>query len=585
MATYRYSPLDSSKKEIRLLHLQPGVFGEELIGSLHTVTLCSSPDYEAISYAWGSLADKGTVTVTEGGKLEVTRNLFQALRRLRNRRKSRTLWVDAICINQGDLDERSAQVAFMGDIYATARQCAIWLGELDESGDLHPSFHQRLMDSWALMSRQDTDWYTWVEEPGGYTDLRDLIYCQIATMDAVLRTASPSWHSRAWVRQEFCRSKSYRLYFGPVRLFRRRLAIMLHTRSIWDTPLKALLTAIWEMSDMRNNLLRPTDKSTLADILKIRHICEATEPRDIIYSVLSLITPQEQEIIGSRYDIPEAQVFAKATFAVLKAKDRTHVLSFVKPTNGGVDADLPTWTINFSDPNTSLLVPRESHEDEGYSLSISISEDCKQLTMRGVSLDLTRTVCPLPLAEASEEKGDRLLIANARKDVALDSMPTLTGCKEVDVDHEDLLHTAHTTLIAGRCSADAITSIFEQWDVRADSHRPHRVEDDDVPINMPMMTLLQYAEHLNGTPALFMTSSGYMGVAPDTIRPGDSLVIPLFTASDDDSDATVPPSWFEQAALILRPQGDKWTFHGLAYVHRYGSLLSEESERRDFVIC
>lgn len=56
-------------------------------------------------------------------------NLRTALLNLRDLQNSRILWIDAICINQEDLDERSVQVAIMGDIYRQARRTVIWLGD------------------------------------------------------------------------------------------------------------------------------------------------------------------------------------------------------------------------------------------------------------------------------------------------------------------------------------------------------------------------------------------------------------------------------------------------------------------------
>jgi len=44
------------------------------------------------------------------------------------------LWVDAICINQADIQERSNQVAMMLDMYKNARKTLVWLGE-DEGCD------------------------------------------------------------------------------------------------------------------------------------------------------------------------------------------------------------------------------------------------------------------------------------------------------------------------------------------------------------------------------------------------------------------------------------------------------------------
>jgi len=46
---------------------------------------------------------------------------------------ARVVWIDAICINQDDLDERSSQLQIMGDIYSQAQDVVIWLGDDDGS--------------------------------------------------------------------------------------------------------------------------------------------------------------------------------------------------------------------------------------------------------------------------------------------------------------------------------------------------------------------------------------------------------------------------------------------------------------------
>jgi len=61
----------------------------------------------------------------------VTDNCLTALRYLRPKKKARTLWVDAICIDQSSINERNHQVKLMGDVYKLARRVLIWLGEGD----------------------------------------------------------------------------------------------------------------------------------------------------------------------------------------------------------------------------------------------------------------------------------------------------------------------------------------------------------------------------------------------------------------------------------------------------------------------
>ena len=96
---YVYSPLRASSEEIRLLTLLPGPFGTMVQCELYTTNLDkhSPPCYEALSYAWGSEEDPVAIHLGDGS-LSVTQNLGIALQHLRYPDRSRTLWIDAICL-------------------------------------------------------------------------------------------------------------------------------------------------------------------------------------------------------------------------------------------------------------------------------------------------------------------------------------------------------------------------------------------------------------------------------------------------------------------------------------------------------
>ncbi|KAK3384702.1 heterokaryon incompatibility protein-domain-containing protein [Lasiosphaeria ovina] len=126
-----YAPLDAMRREIRLLSLCPGTNTEPLRCSLSVVSLDHVQSYEALSYVWGP-ADPHTQVVLDGKPFPVTQNLHAVLRRLRRIDESRTLWVDAICINQVDTAEKSVQVALMSAIYSNATGALLWLGEEPE---------------------------------------------------------------------------------------------------------------------------------------------------------------------------------------------------------------------------------------------------------------------------------------------------------------------------------------------------------------------------------------------------------------------------------------------------------------------
>jgi hypothetical protein len=142
MPQYPNPPLSRKPNIIRLIRLLPSKDeGEPLrcelfeydLRALHT----RNHLYEALSYVWGGEKKPKSIIITGNQKgdqeLAVTQNLFTALLRLRDSDFSRVLWVDAICINQTDDNEKEHQIQFMAAIYAKASRVIIWLGEAQEN--------------------------------------------------------------------------------------------------------------------------------------------------------------------------------------------------------------------------------------------------------------------------------------------------------------------------------------------------------------------------------------------------------------------------------------------------------------------
>lgn len=136
--TYGYSPLPAGN--IRLIRLMPhrdktlpircDLFDyplQRLMESTHHL-------YDALSYVWGSGEKTHEISI-RNCSLRVTANVHTALLRLRDRSFERIVWVDAICINQEDREERKQQVQSMAMIYSMASRVIVWLGEADAYSD------------------------------------------------------------------------------------------------------------------------------------------------------------------------------------------------------------------------------------------------------------------------------------------------------------------------------------------------------------------------------------------------------------------------------------------------------------------
>ena len=121
-------PLSNSSSSIRILDLWPAGERWGIETDLRTVRLEDNPAFEALSYEWGDPRKSHSISV--GGKrFRVTGNLWNALHNVRHETEARALWVDAISIDQTNLNEKSSQVPLMSIIYRRARSVLISLGK------------------------------------------------------------------------------------------------------------------------------------------------------------------------------------------------------------------------------------------------------------------------------------------------------------------------------------------------------------------------------------------------------------------------------------------------------------------------
>ena len=137
---YQYLPLDVSRNEIRLVVLAPSYsFSAQVSCSLVPRSLDSDVAFEALSYTWGDAECKRLISLN-GLEFSVAKNLDIALRHLRYSEDERSIWVDALCINQDDITERNQQVTKMRNIYKRAAKVVVWLGQASSSSDIAFSF-------------------------------------------------------------------------------------------------------------------------------------------------------------------------------------------------------------------------------------------------------------------------------------------------------------------------------------------------------------------------------------------------------------------------------------------------------------
>ncbi|KAF3055927.1 Heterokaryon incompatibility protein 6, OR allele [Daldinia childiae] len=125
--SYQYpSRLNSAIGEVRTIKILPSTRKERIECHLVVRNLYHDDIPEALSYVWGK--DMSTEKILVDHKpFTVTNNLLKILRDLRRLDITREIWIDAICINQSDFNEKTDQVQLMKEIYSRAKNTVIWL--------------------------------------------------------------------------------------------------------------------------------------------------------------------------------------------------------------------------------------------------------------------------------------------------------------------------------------------------------------------------------------------------------------------------------------------------------------------------
>ena len=127
---------------IRMSTILAGPDGSRLGIRLQMIDVHNLPSYRALSYCWGegSMGEECSCEdETSSGRLWLSNNLWQALKQIRRSEEDVPLWVDQLCIDQRNNEEKAQQVRLMGQIYSKASQVVVWLGLADNETAL--AFH------------------------------------------------------------------------------------------------------------------------------------------------------------------------------------------------------------------------------------------------------------------------------------------------------------------------------------------------------------------------------------------------------------------------------------------------------------
>lgn len=198
--SFSYESLQA--RHIRVLELEPAKTSSDFVSCrcIH-VSLDDPlrPPYVAISYTWGAEREKAYHILVNGHLLRITQSVHDIFRSNRIQESNISLWIDAICINQDNKEEKSLQVTLMGEVYSGADHVRVWLGPSDENSSLAMSFTYTVCSILPAIETFDPErtlYYAQKYKEGG------LEWAALANL------LSRPWFTRTWVIQEVALSSN-----------------------------------------------------------------------------------------------------------------------------------------------------------------------------------------------------------------------------------------------------------------------------------------------------------------------------------------------------------------------------------------
>lgn len=339
-----YRPLDANKKQIRVFRMRASEsFQEDPECELEIVDVDSAA-FIAFSYVWGDPADQ-CLMVLNGFRVEVGRNAHTALRYFRQDGLDELLWLDAICINQKNIDERNQQVPLMREIYYNATDVLHWLGE------------QTPIDKYAIQALMQMPQAVEDDINSGTSDFEERVEAatslNAAAWQCVLEFLDkPFWH-RLWIVQEISVGstgwdRSF-LQCGRDRMpfwnFRQALHWMYNAIFRCRKDLLELCIEAEDVFRRISVLLTYVSRSALEynEIAFLNSSLDVSDPRDRIYGLLAILPHLD---IQPRYELTVGEVYEDAAFAILRHGKSLDVLlgcDFKAELSSGFPSWVPDW--------------------------------------------------------------------------------------------------------------------------------------------------------------------------------------------------------------------------------------------------
>ena len=564
-----YTELDCKQHQIRLLTLQAGLSNAPLRGDLETVSLGTEsecrPRYQALSYVWGDGELVAHITIN-GRSMRITQNLEEALRALRDASCPITLWADQLCVNQDNYGERTHQVKLMKDIYKSAIEVLIWLGNSDNESRI----------AFKFISEHVKIWW-WGNQL--YMEERRKEYAD--GFHALCQLLKRPWFKRVWTLQEFalCSTLDGPLMIcGEDRLGWGSFYSLGHLDSDFrkcylkethSSPLSKYFQNsqyYWSIiSTMQSIRVNRTFGYHLYYLLRATAHHEASDPRDRIYALLACANKEYQQRITPDYSNTYIEVYIEATKCIIEIDKSLNILGFPAPEEKS--KNLPSWVPDFSAslsrdsipllpqdlvmPQSKEIMPpniwMQYWASRRQSPVFSFSEDRKCLSVKGMRFDIVgEVVGPFSTPESYLQRARKCTKRAMRKRLprghlhkALRRRSSLWRAFIADKDENGQVPAplAYEGMIKTMLRKSRLSTSSRAIDASSES-------DYLIPTQRSLNAAIKDRR-------FFTTKKGFVGIGPDKIQKGD-LVAVLFGAD---------------TPLILRPDGISFKLVGAAYVH------------------
>lgn len=217
-----HDPLDLAQPSIRVIRIQKDSRKKDIRCGLKHI-MVENDQYVCLSYMWGSPEPTSTIYINDK-PFQVRQNLYEFLVKARKFRKQEWLWIDAICIDQDNNNERGDQVRLMAQIYSRAKYVLVYPGRVSRA--VNVVYHIVQGTRWLRTSRSAI--------ASRFLRTLRIILCFtpllfMAMLDEMLRPLyekglenfhNMEYWKRVWIIQELMLSKGFYLVskFGTLRI-------------------------------------------------------------------------------------------------------------------------------------------------------------------------------------------------------------------------------------------------------------------------------------------------------------------------------------------------------------------------------